>query len=254
MILLCLLIQKTRTGKPTLFSASGYVPNFAEEKQKENLLRNLNIDGGAYSFAGLTIGGTGSKAVRAKEVTPQILSQIKDPVLSEALSKYSKLNFSNVSVGNIYRRRDENLDSLQASEKDIKDHFVKKANSALSPQIGTFIKDELSSLGVKPTATMQYMMKNGRKFDFVNDSMAGTFFETMLKMANMSAEDDNFGQFFNDSNSRFDIYGLKPDIAEQYGLPKSFGNMSKLNLQKKLLMTRLVQNSYNSFLSLEVNL
>lgn len=227
--------SKTRTGKPTLFSASGYVPNFAEEKQKENLLRNLNIDGGAYSFAGLTIGGTGSKAVRAKEVTPQILSQIKDPVLSEALSKYSKLNFSNVSVGNIYRRRDENLDSLQASEKDIKDHFVKKANSALSPQIGTFIKDELSSLGVKPTATMQYMMKNGRKFDFVNDSMAGTFFETMLKMANMSAEDDNFGQFFNDSNSRFDIYGLKPDIAEQYGLPKKFWEYVEIKSSEKAL-------------------
>ena len=227
--------SKTRTGKPTLFSASGYVPNFAEEKQKENLLRNLNIDGGAYSFAGLTIGGTGSKAVRAKEVTPQILSQVKDPVLSEALSKYSKLNFSNVSVGNIYRRRDENLDSLQASEKDIKDHFVKKANSALSPQIGTFIKDELSSLGIKPTATMQYLMKNGRKFDFVNDSMAGTFFETMLKMANMSAEDDNFGQFFNDSNSRFDIYGLKPDIAEQYGLPKKFWEYVEIKSSEKAL-------------------
>lgn len=231
--------SKTRTGKPTLFSASGYVPNFAEEKQKENLLRNLNIDGGAYSFAGLTIGGTGSKAVRAKEVTPQVLSQIKDPVLSEALSKYSKLNFSNVNVGNIYRRRDENLDSLQASEKDIKDHFVKKANSALSPQIGSFIKDELSSLGIKPTATMQYMMKNGRKFDFVNDSMAGTFFETMLKMANMSAEDDNFGQFFNDSNSRFDIYGLKPDIAEQYGLPKKFWEYVEIKSSEKALNDEL---------------
>jgi TP901 family phage tail tape measure protein len=231
--------SKTRTGKPTLFSASGYVPNFAEEKQKENLLKNLNIDGGAYSFAGLTIGGTGSKAVRAKEVTPQVLSQIKDPVLSEALSKYSKLNFSNVNVGNIYRRRDENLDSLEASEQDIKNHFVKKANDALSPQIGTFIKDELSSLGIKPTATMQLMMNRGKKFDLVNDSMAGTFFETMLKMANMSAEDENFGQFFNDSNSRFDIYGLKPDIAEQYGLPKKFWEYVEIKSSEKALNDEL---------------
>ena len=233
--------SKTRTGKPTLFSASGYIPNFAEEKekQKENLLKSLTIDGGSYSFAGLTIGGTGRKAIRSKEITPQILSQIKDPALSNALSNYSKLNFSNVDVGNIYRRRDENLDSLEASEQDIKNHFVKKANDALSPQIGSFIKDELNSLGIKPTATMQYLMKNGRKFDFVNDSMAGTFFETMLKMANMSAEDDNFGQFFNDSNSRFDIYGLKPDIAEQYGLPKKFWEYVEIKSSEKALNDEL---------------
>jgi TP901 family phage tail tape measure protein len=231
--------SKTRTGKPTLFSASGYVPNFAEEKEKENLLRNLTIDGGSYSFAGLTIGGTGKRPIRSKELTPQILSQVKDPALLEALSNYTKLSFSNVSVGNVYRRRDQNLDSLEASEKDIKNHFVKKANDTLSPQIGAFIKDELSSLGIKPTATMQYLMQNGKRFDLVNDSMAGTFFETMLKMANMSAEDDNFGQFFNDSNSRFDIYGLKPDIAEQYGLPKRFWDYVEIKSSEKALNDEL---------------
>jgi TP901 family phage tail tape measure protein len=225
--------SKTRTGKPTLFSASGYVPNFADVQ------KSLDIDANAYSFAGLTIGGTGLKTVRGKQLNPQLLSEVKDPALLEALSKYSKLNFKNVSVGNIYRRRDQNLDSLQASEEDIKNHFLKKANDALSPQIGTFIKDELSSLGIKPTATMQLMMKNGRKFDFVNDSMAGTFFETMLKMANMSAEDDNFGQFFNDSNSRFDIYGLKPDIAEQYGLPKKFWEYVEIKSSEKALNDEL---------------
>jgi TP901 family phage tail tape measure protein len=225
--------SKTRTGKPTLFSASGYVPNFADVQ------KSLDIDANAYSFAGLTIGGTGLKTVRGKQLSPQLLSEVKDPALIEALSKYSKLNFKNVSVGNIYRRRDQNLDSLEASEEDIKNHFLKKANEALSPQIGTFIKDELSSLGIKPTATMQLMMNRGKKFDFVNDSMAGTFFETMLKMANMSAEDENFGQFFNDSNSRFDIYGLKPDIAEQYGLPKKFWEYVEIKSSEKALNDEL---------------
>jgi TP901 family phage tail tape measure protein len=234
--------SKTRTGKPTLFSASGYVPNFAEkeeEKQKENLLKSLTIDGGAYSFAGLTIGGTGSKNIRSKELNPQLLSKIKDPALASALSKYNKLNFSNVSVGNVYRRRDQNLDSLEAGEEQIKDHFIKKANSALSPQIGSFIKDELDSLGIKPTASMQYAIKSGKKFDFVNESMAGSFFETMLKLANMSASDENFGQFFNDSNSSFDIYGLKPDIAEQYGLPKRFWEYVEIKSSEKALNDEL---------------
>ena len=225
--------SKTRTGKPTLFSASGYVPNFADVQ------KSLDIDANAYSFAGLTIGGTGSKGIRGKQLTPQLLSETKDPALIEALSKYSKLNFKNVSVGNIYRRRDQNLDSLEASEEDIKNHFLKKANEALSPQIGTFIKDELSSLGIKPTATMQLMMNRGKNFNLVNDSMAGTFFETMLKMANMSAEDENFGQFFNDSNSRFDIYGLKPDIAEQYGLPKKFWEYVEIKSSEKALNDEL---------------
>jgi TP901 family phage tail tape measure protein len=233
--------SKTRTGKPTLFSAAGYIPNFAEEKEVNPADKALNIDAGAYSFAGLTIGGTGTKAIRGKALTQNLLQKIKekDPVLTEALSKYSKINFQNVSVGNVYRRRDENLDSLEANESDIKNHFIQKANNALSPQIGSFIKDELDSLGIKPTPSMQLMMKSGMKFNFINESTAGTFFENMLKMANMSVEDDNFGQFFTDETSRFDIYGLKPEIAEQYGLPKRFWEYVEIKSSEKALNDEL---------------
>jgi TP901 family phage tail tape measure protein len=233
--------SKTRTGKPTLFSAAGYIPNFAEEKEVNPADKALNIDAGAYSFAGLTIGGTGTKQVRGKALTPNLLQKIKekDPVLTDALSKYSKINFQNVSVGNVYRRRDENLDSLEANESDIKNHFIQKANNALSPQIGSFIKDELDSLGIKPTPSMQLMMKSGMKFNFINESTAGTFFENMLKMANMSVEDDNFGQFFTDETSRFDIYGLKPEIAEQYGLPKRFWEYVEIKSSEKALNDEL---------------
>ena len=205
-------------------AAKGYVPNFAQQMELTSINKpSLFLNAEDFGVAGLTIGGKENvKKVRSKMVQPSLFSKFEiDEKIKSIISNYSMIELDNVNVGNVYRRDNENLETINANEDQIKDLFKERANNALSPQIGNFIKNELDFLKIKPTAAMSLALKNGEKFKFIDDSIAGSFFEMILKAANMGFADKNWASFIGKSEqNNFDLYGLKSELAAQYGLPE----------------------------------
>jgi TP901 family phage tail tape measure protein len=237
-------------------AAKGYIPNFASGSNNPAVnttgLPDLVLDASRYGIAGLTIGGD-EDVIRARFKRENLIDAVKkDPLLSKVFQKYGAFGVSNVPVGNVYRRENKNLDAIKAKEEDIKNLFKSRANATLSPQIGDFIKQELSYLQIKPTEAMDYALKEGQKFDFINDQTAGNFFEIMLKAANMDFLDDNWGQFTaasgSDERSSFDIYNLKSGIAKEYGLPEKNYDFVEVKARKADLVKDLTRKTINELL------
>jgi TP901 family phage tail tape measure protein len=233
-------------------AARGFIPNFANPAQNQTGLPELVLDAGKYSIAGLTIGGD-QDLIRARFKRENLEKAVKsDPTLLSIFQKYGAFGVDNIPVGNVYRRENENLNAIKAKEEDIKNLFKARANATLSPKIGEFIKQELDYLKIKPTDAMDYALKEGQKFDFINDQTAGGFFEIMLKAANMDFLDDNWGQFTasggSDERSSFDIYGLKSKIAKEYGLPEKDFNYVEVKATKKDLVQDLTRKTINELL------
>lgn len=225
------------------------IPNFAKsslyselfESQKEAaIMRNaadneflankppLVLDADKLSIAGLSVGGgkgnerTSIVSARSKFLTKRFLgsfSGLKNkPDLLGFLSQFSELDLGNLKIGNVYRLANQNIDTVLAKEDTIRQNFQERLNTSLNPAVKKFILDQFQLLNIKPSKSALDAMNSGKDFEFINESMAGTIFQSMLSVANSSAAQKDFGKFLGQDTSPFDIYNMRSDISEQLGL------------------------------------
>ena len=225
------------------------IPNFASsslyselfESQKEAaIMRNaadseflankppLVLDADKLSIAGLSVGGgkgnerTSIVSARSKFLTKRFLGSFSglknNPDLLNFLSQFSELDLGNLKIGNVYRLANQNIDTVLAKEDSIRQNFQERLNTSLNPAVKKFILDQFQVLDIKPSKSALDAMNSGKDFDFINESMAGTIFQSMLSVANSSAAQKDFGKFLGQDTSPFDIYNMRSDISEQLGL------------------------------------
>jgi TP901 family phage tail tape measure protein len=228
-------------------AADGYVPNFAKSKTpKENLAvggkGELLIDARKVPLAGITFAGEQNYLARAKgkEITNSLLKDYVGSPFFDKLREYDKIAVTNVPVGNVYRFRQ----GLKDKEENIKADFVSRLNDQLRPQLISFISSEIANLGLKPGKGLDKNLSN-LKLNILGSSAAGYILEEIVKAPTLTSSEDVAKYAAQSEKSYFDIYGLNPEDAEAYGLPKQRFEYADVKLGQKELSDTLTKKFLN---------
>jgi TP901 family phage tail tape measure protein len=228
-------------------AADGYVPNFAKSKTpKEDLAvggkGELLIDARKVPLAGITFAGEQNYLARAKgkEITNSLLKDYVGSPFFDKLREYDKIAVTNVPVGNVYRFRQ----GLKDKEENIKADFVSRLNDQLRPQLISFISSEIANLGLKPGKGLDKNLSN-LKLNILGSSAAGYILEEIVKAPTLTSSEDVAKYAAQSEKSYFDIYGLNPEDAEAYGLPKQRFEYADVKLGQKELSDTLTKKFLN---------
>lgn len=211
-------------------SAKGFTPNFAEPKRKV-----LDIDASRASVAGLTFAGEQKNSGvldKTKPVTidDDLLEKYSGSPFLGILKQFEALKLVNLPVGNVYKFRK----GLQGDEKEIKKDFIDKLNLKFRDQIISFLKEEISGLGLASGGGLDENLSK-LKLNVIGPSTAGYIFEEILKIPTLTNA-EKVAQYANQSDTDFfDIRGLKANFAEAYGLPKRDFDLAEIKFGQKEL-------------------
>jgi TP901 family phage tail tape measure protein len=221
-------------------SAKGFTPNFAEPKRKV-----LDIDASRASVAGLTFAGEQKNPGildKTKPVTidDELLGKYSGSPLLGVLKQFEALKLVNLPVGNVYKFRK----GLEGDEKQIKKDFIDKLNLKFRDQIISFLKEEITSLGMATGGGIDENLSK-LKLNVIGPSTAGYIFEEILKIPTLT-DAEKVAQYANQSDTDFfDIRNLKANFAEAYGLPKRNFDLAEIKFGQKELFDGISKKFLN---------